>query len=234
MLSQLHKWFQPGEPKNAGEFAAARQSMVEHDLAGRGIRSQAVLAAMSRVPREVFVPAELQGEAYADRALAIACDQSISQPFIVALMTEALDIRTGNRVLEIGTGSGYQTSILAELADAIVTVERHEELSTSAQQVLKQWGYSNIEFVVADGTLGWPPRAPYDRILVTAAAQECPPALLQQLVDGGVLVAPIGTTSQQVLRRFQRRGDDFSCCDLSPCRFVPLVGQQGVSMNDGR
>ena len=161
-------------------------------LAERSIRSTRVLAAMDRVPRERFVPEGVRHLAYADRALPIGCNQTISQPYIVALMTEALQLTGGEHVLEIGTGSGYQTAILAELAASVVSIERHEELSQRAGQVLAELGARNVQLIVGDGTLGWPGRAPYDRILVAAAANEIPPALEEQLAEGGILVIPLG------------------------------------------
>jgi protein-L-isoaspartate(D-aspartate) O-methyltransferase len=227
MLSQIRKWLERPLTPDAQALAAARKRMVEYDLAGRGIKSQRALEAMARVPREAFTPPELQRQAYSDQALSIACDQTISQPYIVALMTEALEVQPHHRVLEIGTGSGYQTAVLAELAGEVVTVERHSELSQQAQETLQQLGYTNITFVVGDGTLGWPPKSPYDGILITAAAEHCPPALLEQLADGGRLVAPLGSLLQQVLQLIRRDGDQFHSQALSGCRFVPLIGEQG-------
>jgi protein-L-isoaspartate(D-aspartate) O-methyltransferase len=205
----------------------AKHEMLHQHLRGRGIRDPRVLAAMEKVPREKFVLSEYVGEAYADRALPIACGQTISQPYIVALMTEALELTGSERVLEIGTGSGYQTAILAELTQSVISIERHSPLAKKAGEILRELGYDNVTLVVGDGTLGWPEQAPYDRIIVTAAAQECPPALREQLADGGVLVIPLGESDCQVLQAFEKAGETIRCRSLSPCRFVPLVGQQG-------
>ena len=202
--------------------------MVVDQLQGRGIRSERVLAALGTVPRERFVPAASQHATYADRALSIACDQTISQPYIVALMTEALDLTGAEHVLEVGTGSGYQTAILAELARGVVTIERHADLSRAAGELLAELGYTNVRLVHGDGTLGWPDEAPYDRIIVTAGAATCPPALWEQLTEGGSLVIPIGSSSSQVLERLTKEASGRRrVSHLSGCRFVPLVGTQG-------
>jgi protein-L-isoaspartate(D-aspartate) O-methyltransferase len=203
----------------------ARLAMVRH-VEAHGIRSQKVLSAMARVARERFVPRDVEQLAYADRAVPIGCSQTISQPYIVALMSEALQLSGAERVLEIGTGSGYQTAILAELAGDVVSLERHEELSRAAEVVLRECGYRNVTLVVGDGTLGWHERAPYDRILVAAAASHVPPALEEQLVDGGILVIPIGDSQGQVLQAFHKTGGRLHAQSLSSCRFVPLVGAQ--------
>ena len=162
-----------------------KQVMLRQHLKGRGISDPRVLDAMARIPREQFIDASLRAEAYADRALGIACGQTISQPYIVALMTQALALRSEERVLEIGTGSGYQTAILAELARDVVSIERHEALSQQAARRLAELGYDRVKLVVADGTLGWPAGTPYDRILVTAAAATVPPHLIEQLRPAG-------------------------------------------------
>jgi protein-L-isoaspartate(D-aspartate) O-methyltransferase len=206
-------------------FEPARQAMLRQ-LGERGIQSTRVLAAMDRIPRERFVPGGLERLAYADRAVQIGYGQTISQPYIVALMSEALQLTGVERVLEIGTGSGYQTAILAELAASAVSVERHEELSRRAQLVLAELGYTNVKLVVADGTLGWPEQAPYDRIVVAAAAAHIPPALEAQLSEGGILVIPIGDSQGQVLRAFHKVAGRLHAEWLSGCRFVPLVGAQ--------
>ena len=185
-----------------------------------------VLAAMDRVPRERFVPAGVRHLANADRALPIGCNQTISQPYIVALMTEALQLTGSENVLEIGTGSGYQTAILAELAASVVSIERHEELSQRAGQVLAELGARNVQLIVGDGTLGWPECAPYDRILVAAAANEIPPALEEQLAEGGILVIPLGGSHSQMLEAHHKVGGRLHVEPLSGCRFVPLVGAQ--------
>ena len=199
---------------------------MQRELAEGGIRSPSVLEVMGRVPRERFVPEGVRHLAYADRALPIACEQTISQPYIVALMTEALHLKGGERVLEIGTGSGYQTAVLAELAGDVISIERHEPLSQEAARVLAELGYKNVQLIVGDGTLGWPEGAPYDRILVAAAAAHVPPALEEQLAEGGTLVIPVGPAQQQTLEAYRKVGGRLVAEPLSGCRFVPLVGAE--------
>jgi protein-L-isoaspartate(D-aspartate) O-methyltransferase len=206
-------------------FEPERRAMLDQ-LVQRGIRSTRVLAALDRVPREQFVPAGVRHLSYADRALPIGASQTISQPYIVALMTEALELSGAEHVLEIGTGSGYQTAILAELSASVVSIERHEELSWRAGEVLAECGYKNVTLVVGDGTLGWPEQAPYDRILAAAAARHIPRALEEQLAEGGILVIPIGEASGQELQAFHKQGGQLHAQWLSGCRFVPLVGAQ--------
>ena len=196
------------------------------DLHQRGIRSSRVLAAIDRVPRERFVPEGVRHLSYADRALPIDCSQTISQPYIVALMSEALQLSGGEHVLEVGTGSGYQAAVLAELAGSVVSVERHAELSRRANALLSDLGYTNITTVVGDGTLGWPELAPYDRIIVAAAAHHIPRALESQLAEGGILVIPVGGPSGQELQALHKVGGRLQSRWLSGCRFVPLVGAQ--------
>lgn len=205
------------------EFAAARRSMVEHQLRARDIHDERVLAAMGRVPREAFVPQPIAHEAYFDCALPIACGQTISQPIIVAMMTEALQLTGTERVLEIGTGSGYQAAILAELATAVYSIERHEELARQALATLESLGYQNVFVRTADGSRGWPEAAPFDRIIVTAAAAECPPPLWEQLVEGGILVGPFGPASDQTLYEMHKIGGQPQTRILTGCRFVPLI-----------
>jgi len=205
------------------DFSAARASMVTHQLRARGVRDERVLDAMGRVPREAFVPENLAHEAYQDCALPIVCGQTISQPVIVAMMTEALQLAGDEKVLEIGTGSGYQAAILAELAAAVYSVERHAELARQAEVLLQQLGYRNVFVRAGDGSLGWPEEAPFDRIIVTAAAQECPPALWEQLREGGILVGPFGPPSEQALYETHKIGGRPQSRILTGCRFVPLV-----------
>lgn len=200
--------------------------MLCDQLLDRGISDPQVLRAMARVPREAFVPQSLQEEAYADRALPIECGQTISQPYIVGLMTQALELSGTQRVLEVGTGSGYQTAVLAELAQAVFTIERQADLSAAAQRRLLGLGYTNIAFRIGDGSLGWPEEAPFDRILVAAAAPQCPQSLVDQLADGGVLVMPVGDEEGQVLRQFRRSGQQVESAALTNCRFVPLIGAE--------
>jgi protein-L-isoaspartate(D-aspartate) O-methyltransferase len=204
-----------------------KQIMLRQHLQGRGISDVRVLEAMARVPRERFIGDSIRAEAYADRALPIACGQTISQPYIVALMTQALDLQGDERVLEIGTGSGYQTAILAELAREVVSIERHEALSRQAAGLLAELGYDRVKLVVGDGSLGRLEEAPYDRILVAAAAELAPRHLLDQLVPGGILVIPLGDREQQMLQTIRKTVDGTQVESLSPCRFVPLVGDEG-------
>lgn len=209
------------------DYALARLKMVKQQLERRGIHSRSVLAAMSKVPRERFMLAVERAGAYEDHAAAIGYGQTISQPYIVGIMTQALELSGNEKVLEIGTGSGYQTAILAELAAEVISIERHPQLGEGAKKVLDELGYNNISLVAGDGTLGWPNEAPFDHIIVTAAAHECPPALFKQLREGGILVIPIGGVDSQVLQAIHKIGGRPQSMDLTLCRFVPLVGQQG-------
>jgi len=204
-----------------------KQVMLRKHLQGRGIHDARVLDAMARIPRERFVDEASRGEAYADRALPIDCGQTISQPYIVALMTQALALQGGERVLEIGTGSGYQTAILADLAREVVSIERHAELSQHAAGMLADLGYTRVKLIVGDGSLGWPDEALYDRILVAAAASSPPQHLIDQLAPGGILVIPLGDRDQQMLQAIRKLGDGTQTEVLSACRFVPLVGAEG-------
>ncbi len=209
-------------------FAKARRRMVEEQIAARGVRDARVLEAMRSVPRHLFVPPKYAEWAYGDGPLPIGNGQTISQPYIVALMTELLEIPPqGARVLEIGTGSGYQTAILAHLAAEVFTIERHASLAAEAKARLRRLGLENVHFRVGDGTLGWPEHAPYDGILVTAAAPEMPPALSEQVRLGGHIVIPLGGRGGQTLERWTRREDDFERESIIPVAFVPLVGKQG-------
>jgi protein-L-isoaspartate(D-aspartate) O-methyltransferase len=206
------------------DLETAKANMLHRHLQARGISDRRVLVAMTKVPRERFVPPDLYDAAYADRALGIACGQTISQPYMVALMTETLQLSGSEKVLEIGTGSGYQTAVLAELAGEVISIERHEELSRRAGEMLAELGYANLTLLLGDGTLGWPGRSPYDRILVTAAAAAVPPALWEQLAEGGILVIPLGPSDQQMLRAVGKLAGAADARDISPCRFVPLIG----------
>lgn len=207
----------------ASDFSAAREEMIERQLRPRGIRDPRVLEAMRRVPREAFVPQSIINDAYLDGALPIDCNQTISQPVIVAMMTEALQLSGDEKVLEIGTGSGYQTAILAELAAEVFSIERHADLARHAQERLQELGYENVHSRTGDGSLGWPNEAPFDRILVTAAAAECPPALWDQLREGGVLVGPFGPSAEQTLYEMHKIAGQPRSKALTGCRFVPLV-----------
>jgi len=209
------------------DLSARRGEMVERQLRKRGIRDERVLAAMLSVPRHEFVPAEFAAEAYSDRPLPIGHGQTISQPFMVAAMTEALQLSGGERVLEIGAGSGYQAAVLSLLAREVHTVEMHEELAVDSAKRLQRLGYANVQAHVGDGTLGWPEEAPFDAIVVTAAAPEIPPPLPAQLTNGGRLVIPVGTADEQRLLFAEKRNTVLSARPLYHCRFVPLLGQYG-------
>jgi protein-L-isoaspartate(D-aspartate) O-methyltransferase len=203
-------------------FAAERREMVEFQIKRRGIRDPKVLEAMLKVPRHLFVPEQMKELAYGDEPLPIGEGQTISQPYIVAYMTEALKLTGQEKVLEIGTGSGYQTAILAELAREVYTVELIPELSRRAQKVLRELGYQNIHFLVGDGTRGWPEHAPYEAILVSAAPATVPRSLIEQLQENGRLIIPVGTDYQElVLVRKKKEGWEEE--RLIPVRFVPLV-----------
>ncbi len=207
----------------ATEIELARLRMVRDQLQRQGIDDRRVLAAMGRVPRERFVDVPTPVDAYADRALPIDCGQTISQPVIVAMMTAALALSGREKVLDVGTGSGYQTAILAQLAAQVVSIEVHLALSARARRVLDELGYRNVKLIVGDGTLGWPDEAPYDGILVAAATADCPQPLVDQLADGGVLVIPLGGPKGQMLTRIERRGERLLRAELTACRFVPLM-----------
>jgi protein-L-isoaspartate(D-aspartate) O-methyltransferase len=203
-----------------------RRLLVE-ELRGHGIADERVLEAIGRVRREAFVPSNLIERADENVALPIGRGQTISQPYVVALMTQELGLTGGERVLEVGTGSGYQAAILAELAGAVVSVERVPELLESARRVLDALGYTNVELHLANGTLGWAAGAPYDRIIVTAAGPEVPDVLMSQLAVGGRLVMPVGTLKAQQLVLVQRSDAGFAETSLGGVRFVPLVGASG-------
>jgi protein-L-isoaspartate(D-aspartate) O-methyltransferase len=201
--------------------------MVQHQLRERGIADERVLAAMGRVPRELFVPVGLRAAAYEDAAQLIGHEQTISQPFIVAATCALLGLRGDERVLDVGTGSGYAACVLAELAAEVVTIERIPELAAAAAAALVAAGHPEVDVRVGDGSLGVPDRAPYDAIAVAAAAPSIPPALVEQLADTGRLVIPRGTRHAQRLVRVERRGDVLVERSSMPCRFVPLIGAAG-------
>ena len=205
------------------DFEAARASLIEH--LSIEIRDERVLAAMACVPRELFVPPEEQHLAYEDRPLPIGFDQTISQPFIIALMTEALELTGNEKVLEVGTGSGYQAAILAELARLVITTERLPALAESARSVLDSLGYTNIVVHLAEETLGWQREAPYDAIIVTAGAPRVPADLLAQLAIGGRLVIPVGSLFVQELYKITKRRKKEIVENLGGCRFVSLIGK---------
>jgi protein-L-isoaspartate(D-aspartate) O-methyltransferase len=211
------------------EFEANRRQMVATQVRARGVRDRRVLDALVRVPRHEFIPPSMVRHAHEDRALPIAEGQTVSQPYMVAVMTELLELTGTERVLEIGTGSGYQAAVLAELAAEVFTIERHPALSTRARVTLTALGYTNIRCRVSDGTRGWPEEAPFDRILVTAAGPDVPPSLLAQLSDPGILVIPVGRAGAQDLTRVRRKDGRDETEVLFRCAFVPLVGVEGQS-----
>ena len=224
-----------GNPTGASPndvYANARQHMVEAQLRNRGVDDDRVLEVMGRIPRERFVLPRDQGSAYDDKAMSIECGQTISQPYMVGLMTQLLEIQPDHRILEIGTGTGYQTAILAALSQRVYSIERVDELSETAAERLAELGVANIEFRVGDGTIGWTEEAPFDGIMVTAGAPSVPPALPAQLADGGRLVVPVGEATYQTLTVIERRGDTTVERPNIACRFVPLIGQAGWDPQD--
>jgi len=204
-----------------------RVHMVERQIAARGVRDPRVLEALGDVPRHLFVPGDQRPHAYEDRALPIASGQTISQPYIVAIMTELLEPQPHHRVLEIGTGSGYQTAVLSRLSKQVITIERHPELARMAEQVFGLLGLSNVDIRVGDGTEGLPEEAPFDRILVTAGAPSIPESLKAQLADPGRLVLPVGPSGYQHLTVIDRFGNSFEQQEREACVFVPLIGRHG-------
>ena len=211
------------------KFERQRARLVERDLRNHGIRDEAVLRAMLNVPREEFVPPEMQEFAYRNRALPIGMGQTISQPLVVAEMAGALELDSTERVLEIGTGSGYAAAILSLIAKEVFTIERLPELAEKARATLAKFGYTNVNVLCEDGTRGWPEAAPFDAIIVAAGGPEIPPALLRQLSHGGRLVIPVGESknSQQLVRAIRRGKNEFDYEELGAVRFVPLIGEAG-------
>jgi protein-L-isoaspartate(D-aspartate) O-methyltransferase len=213
------------QPASTSEFAAERQKMVEQQLRPRGIRDQRVLDAMTKVPREEFVPENVRAQAYADSALPIGHDQTISQPFIVAFMTEQLRLQPGDRVLEIGTGSGYHTAVLAELVKNVYTIEIVEPLAKEASARLARLDYNNAHVKVGDGFQGWPEVAPFDAIIVTCAPDKVPPPLTAQLKDGGRMIVPVGSGIDQQLFLLEKKNGELAQTAILPVRFVPMMGE---------
>jgi protein-L-isoaspartate(D-aspartate) O-methyltransferase len=211
------------------EYTRARQRMVREQLQKRGIVDAKVLEVMQRVPRHLFVSEDVRHLAYSDAPLPIEHRQTISQPYIVALMTQLLELTGEERVLEIGTGSGYQAAILSHLASKVITLERIPELSQKARSILQELHLDNVEVHHGDGSQGFPEQAPYAAIIVTAAAPKVPQPLKDQLTDGGRLVLPVGDRYGQMLERWCRRGDDYQRERIAPVAFVPLVGNHGWS-----
>jgi protein-L-isoaspartate(D-aspartate) O-methyltransferase len=205
-------------------YALERERMVATQLQARGIRDENVLSAMARVPRHEFVPEEFRSQAYGDHPIPIGQSQTISQPYIVAIMLEYLALQPSHRVLEIGTGSGYQTALLAEIAAQVYSIERHAVLADSAKQTLSRLGYSNVMVVTGDGTEGLPECSPFDGIIVAAAATDVPPALFEQLNEGGRMVIPVGPPECQELQLIRKEQGLRLTNRLEGCRFVPLLG----------
>jgi protein-L-isoaspartate(D-aspartate) O-methyltransferase len=209
------------------DFPKSRLRMVEEQIIGRGIKDPKVIAAMKKVPRHLFVEEALQSQAYSDHPLPIGEKQTISQPYIVALMTEALKLEKRGKVLEIGTGSGYQTAILAELAGKVFSIERIRLIAIKARRLIYELGYLNVEIKFSDGTSGWAEESPFDAIIVTAGAPEIPQPLVDQLAIGGRLVVPVGDPYSQDLLRIIKTEQGMKKEDLGGCRFVKLIGRHG-------
>lgn len=218
-------WALPAWPQDRDEaFVTARHRMVRNQLAARDIADTLVLQVMDEIPRHEFVPDDLKHMAYLDRPLPIGQGQTISQPYIVAFMTQSLGLSAGDKVLEIGTGSGYQAAVLARLVEHVYTIEIIPSLGDSARMLLQRQGCDNVTVRIGDGYLGWPGEAPFDAIMVTAAPDHVPPALVEQLAEGGRMVLPVGDNHQQLLR-LTRRDGEIHTESLLPVRFVPMTGQ---------
>jgi len=208
-------------------FLTQRRSMVESQLRARGIRDERVLAAMFHVPRHQFVSEEHRDQVYEDHPIPIGEGQTISQPYIVAIMLEALALNPSDTVLEIGTGSGYQTALLAELTRHVYSIERHDALARAARETLARLGFNNVEVFVADGSRGLPDRAPFDAIVVSAAAPQIPPPLFEQLREAGRMVIPVGPAHAQELQLVRKHEGQPVVTSMEGCRFVPLIGSEG-------
>jgi len=213
------------------DYDALRSIMIERQLTARGITDKRVLEAFLNVSRHEFVPTELRAASYGDHPLPIGEGQTISQPYMVALMTQALGLSGNEKILEIGTGSGYQSAILARLAKEVYSVERLKGLSEKAGEILARLGHGNVKLRVGDGTLGWEEHAPYDRIIVSAAAPAVPGSCIEQLANNGRLVIPVGSMSSQSLLIIEKKGNKIISRDLGGCVFVPLLGKEGWKKN---
>jgi protein-L-isoaspartate(D-aspartate) O-methyltransferase len=210
----------------AEDYASARERMVQRDIAARGVEDSRVIKAMRKVRRHLFVPFMLRWQAYSDHPLPIGEGQTISQPYVVALMTEALELEGKERVLEIGTGSGYQAAVLAEIVDEVYSIEIRPGLARTGTKVLAENGYANVRVKTGDGYFGWPEKAPFDAVIVTAAANHIPAPLLRQLKEGGRLIIPLGrTTYTQYLTLVTKKKDKLEVDQLGPVAFVPMVGE---------
>lgn len=209
------------------DYDAKRREMVEHQLKARDISDTHVLKAMLEVPRHEFVPVEMREAAYEDFPLPISEEQTISQPYIVALMTQELELKGDEKVLEVGTGSGYQAAVLSRVAKTVYTIERLPELAREAEKNLRKSSYLNVNVIVGDGTLGLKKHAPYDAILVSAACNKVPDALKEQLKDGGRLIIPVGDRISQELLKITKKGKEFIEKKICDCAFVPLIGEDG-------
>ena len=216
----------------AMDYERARLRMVDEQLAARGIKDPRVLSAMGRVPRHLFIEEALRDRAYGDHALPIGERQTISQPYMVALMTQSLELKGAERVLEIGTGSGYQTAVLAELATRVYSIERIAGLADRARRLLASLGYRNVTVKVFDGTYGWKEEAPFDAILVTAGSPEVPAPLTEQLKEGGRMIIPVGDRTTQVLKKVTKTSAGIEVSSMTGCVFVPLIGGHGWVVED--
>jgi protein-L-isoaspartate(D-aspartate) O-methyltransferase len=210
---------------SAREFAVERERMVKEQVAMRGVTDERVLRAMRKVPREQFVPEQIHGQSYSDGPLPIGYDQTISQPFVVAFMTEKLGLRPTDRVLEIGTGSGYQAAILAELAAKVYTIEIVEPLGKRAAQTLQRLGYKNVQVKIGDGYQGWPEHAPFDAVIVTCAPNHVPQPLIEQIKEGGRIVIPVGPAGDQTLYLLEKKNGRLEQRNVLPVSFVPMTGE---------
>jgi protein-L-isoaspartate(D-aspartate) O-methyltransferase len=215
-------------------YGEARKRMVEREIVGRGIDDQRVINAMIKVPRHLFIPEEHMHYSYYNLPVPIGYGQTISSPFIVALMTQELEIKSTDRVLEVGTGSGYQAAILAELAKEVYTVEIIEPLAKAAEKRLKELKYDNVRVVLGDGFWGLKDYSPYDRIIVTCAPEEIPDPLIEQLGDGGIMIIPVGPAGFQYLIKVRKEGDDITIDRVTPVSFVPLTGEHGDAQDEGQ